>query len=685
LREERAADVEIATRAPADPREAEIDAALARLRSFENEARGRTRFEAVTGADHGADPVALVALAGDRAAALLQGRDAVVLVDGEGRELARRPAPASPRVIARGEDGAVYVAGERTATLARYRATATSLAEDAAFRVDGVVALGDLVAGERGLLYAVEEHDDRLLVLAPPRDGRPGVVVPVWQAPFCAVPARLVRAGATLVASCLVDHALVAVPLGADGLPALERSVRVVHDGPFWGLAAIETEGGTIVAAGGIEDRPLDRSGGFFGYVDSFVYLYSVPRGGGFERLAALNTSEHGVVTPKALLFETRADAAELLVTGYGGERRLGARFDLADLARGAALAPRSLEVTELPPGTTALARLESGAVLGASRLLDAFLVGVEGRARAVPVLGGLPSAGEARARAETRLGEALVFTTLMGPGNPSEGAHSRFSCEACHLGGYVDGRTHHTGRGTVHATTKPLFGLFNNKPHFTRALDPDMTRVAHAEFNIAGAGSGHDPWFTLTVAEHPWLEVMLGEEGARVLGARVDPESLRRAFMRFLMHNPHPPSPRAVGRARFDAREQRGAEIFRDRCTRCHAARLVADDAASAVPFERWEALVLSPAGPIVWASDGYRKTGVEPYVHPLGARTTSLRRLYKKRPHFTNGSARTLADVLAAVRFDAERFWHAGAPLGAARLSGDERQALLAFLRLL
>ena len=26
--------------------------------------------------------------------------------------------------------------------------------------------------------------------------------------------------------------------------------------------------------AGGVEDHPLDRRGGFFGYVDSFVYVY---------------------------------------------------------------------------------------------------------------------------------------------------------------------------------------------------------------------------------------------------------------------------------------------------------------------------------------------------------------------------------------------------------------------------
>ena len=70
-----------------------------------------------------------------------------------------------------------------------------------------------------------------------------------------------------------------------------------------------------------------------------------------------------------------------------------------------------------------------------------------------------------------------------------------------------------------------------------------------------------------------------------------------------------------------------------------CHAARLSTDDPSTEVPFARWEALVLA-GGPIVWARPGYEKTGVEPYVHEQGARPSSLRRLYRKRPLFTNGS---------------------------------------------
>jgi len=89
--------------------------------------------------------------------------------------------------------------------------------------------------------------------------------------------------------------------------------------------------------------------------------------------------------------------------------------------------------------------------------------------------------ASESTRSTESRLGEALLFTTLMAPWNRSDGRLSRFTCETCHFEGYVDGRTHFTGRGDVHATTKPLLGLFNNRPHFSRALDRDITTDAAA------------------------------------------------------------------------------------------------------------------------------------------------------------------------------------------------------------
>ncbi len=154
---------------------------------------------------------------------------------------------------------------------------------------------------------------------------------------------------------------------------------------------------------------------------------------------------------------------------------------------------------------------------------------------------------------------------------------------------------------------------------------------------------------------------------------------------MAFLMDFMPRPNPAVAGRARWTDVERAGAEVFRDRCESCHAARLVTDEPSTRVPFERWESLVMAPEGALVWASAEYEKTGVLPYVNERGARVVSLRRLYKKYPYFTNGSAKDLASVLDRASFAGDRFFHDAAPAGAIGLRADEKGALHAFLNLL
>jgi hypothetical protein len=225
--------------------------------------------------------------------------------------------------------------------------------------------------------------------------------------------------------------------------------------------------------------------------------------------------------------------------------------------------------------------------------------------------------------------------------------------------------------------TTKPLAGLFNNRPHFSRALDPDLTAVAHNEFRVAGLRSRHDPWFAYGPAQAPWL-ADLGVRG------ELSPEEMRRAFMVFLMEFTHRPNPSVVGRTTWSPEEARGAQIFGDRCESCHAARLVADRADSRVRFEDWERLVMAREGPIVWARETYERTGVEPYVHEDGTRVPSLRRLWEKRPYFTNGSAADLDEVIRRAHVSSGTFLHDGD--GEAAVPDEaSRRALRAFLDLL
>jgi cytochrome c peroxidase len=288
----------------------------------------------------------------------------------------------------------------------------------------------------------------------------------------------------------------------------------------------------------------------------------------------------------------------------------------------------------------------------------------------------------ERRPEPRVRLGEALFFTNLIAPHNVSAGTHSRFSCETCHFEGGVDGRTHYTGRGDVSVVTKPLFGLANNRPHFSRALDRDLSSVSHNEFRVSGAGSGTDPWFTVPSAQFGWLRELGIERG------QLTALDLREALLAFLYAFSHDPNPRAIERSSFSELEARGARVFSERCESCHSARLLSDDASSHVPLEQWQRLILQRNAPLVWARGDYEKAGILPYVHERGTRITSLRRLSLKPRYFTNGSAASLDDVLERFRFDAARSVHEASPdaaPGLTRLDEPARGALLSFLRLL
>jgi cytochrome c peroxidase len=120
---------------------------------------------------------------------------------------------------------------------------------------------------------------------------------------------------------------------------------------------------------------------------------------------------------------------------------------------------------------------------------------------------------------------------------------------------------------------------------------------------------------------------------------------------------------------------------LFADQCEGCHTARASADEPDSRQPFERWESLVFSLQQPLVWGSDGYQRTGVEPYVHEQGARTPSLRRSYLKRPYFTNGSAPDLSSVVEFIRLQPFSHQRGEGPT----LDAEQRAALVSFLRLL
>lgn len=587
---------------------------------------------------------------------VLGGEDSLVLLDHQFRERARVKAPPGASTVVQAKQGFVLSAGELDEEVFVYSASDGGLEQVGRARpnVRGVRAL----AWGANRVFALDSANDRIVSFD---FDETFLVQDERRFATCRGGIDLAIRDDSLRVTCLFDHALALYTLDSTGTPRQEA--RIVHDGPIWSSDVAKVGEEFLVVLGGVEDHPLDRSIGSFGNVDSFVFTYRWRPGEKPKRIAAVNVSEQGVVTPKVVHI-AKTEPLTVDVFGYGGERRARLSFEHGT-------APR-VKASPFPPGTASAAFLPDGWSAFANPLLDAWIFLKDDQTHVSP-------AAPRPTDAVARLGESLFFTELMAKSPTSEGPKSRFTCETCHFEGGVDGRTHHTGRGNVRATTKPLFGLLENRPYFSRAFDPTLTKMVDNEFRVANAGGGADPWYTLNVAEHPFLD-QLG-----VKGERVDPVELRRALMHFLAHFPHRKNPATVGRKSFLRHEAEGAAVFRDRCERCHSARRFSDDPATHVAFTDWEARVF--AGDLVWASSDYEKTGIEPYVAAQGARVPSLRRILRKRPYFTNGSSRTLDDVLARFRDSGADAWHdeKRASNGAKQLSPDERATLLAFLELL
>jgi hypothetical protein len=642
---------------------AEHEQELATLLAFEEQTRGATDFASRPPAEDvlGPDPYRIAQHPDGTLIGLVRGAAAVVVLAADGSERARAPAPRSASGLAISSDGDVLVVGDGDRWLGHYRLVGDRLERVATLPV-GVLGMRDIaVAPDARTAYIVEEREGRLLELALARDrGRALRITGQREVGRCHGPLQIEVIAGYVVTNCLLDHAL-EIRRGRD-------LVRIRHDGPLWGFAIQrEPDGGALIVAGGVEDHPLEREDGGFGYIDSFLYVYRLAPGATTAvRVAEINASALGAITPKWVALRGGSDVV-ITTAGYGGARLL----ELAWPGRDFTAAPRITE-TAFVPGIADAVVTSDGGVVAANPLLDAWIVHARGETRVIR------SPGSAPRSQLSRMGELLFFTHAMAPWSSSDGKLSRFTCETCHHEGYVDGRTHYTGRDDVHATSRPLYGLFNNRPHFSRALDETTTEMVHSEFRVANRWSGRDPWFELTRDELPWL-------AHADVPARMSPETLRRAFMSFLLDFSHRANPAALDRDRFTELERAGALAFRDRCASCHAPRLVADDAASVVPFERWESLVLSRSGPIVWSDAAYARTGVTPYVHAKGARSPSLRRLYKKWPYFTNGSAKSLAEVVDRFAWDDHQGFHDQAPAAARRLSAADRRALLAFLDLL
>ncbi|HKQ70030.1 MAG TPA: hypothetical protein VJT73_11860, partial [Polyangiaceae bacterium] len=314
-------------RPPVQAPESEADRAERRLLAFEASRHEGADFAKLVTWDRvsGPDPYAIKTIPRrSEIVGILRGESAIVVLDAALHEVARLEAPRQTSGLAVSDEGAVYAAGEFSPTIARFDWQGDRLVPTATYELEGVLAIRDVATGPHGTVYAVEEHEGRLISFRePPGKGRAARVrIDKSRQSEMVIghgPVRMDRVGDRVIVNCLLDHALVIQRIDAAGAFVPAPPIRIVHDGPMWSFAARSDASGILLAVGGVEDHPLDRTIGAFGYVDSFLFLYSVDlardEAAAFAR--PVNLSAIGVVTPKALSFR-RAPGIMVMVSGYG-------------------------------------------------------------------------------------------------------------------------------------------------------------------------------------------------------------------------------------------------------------------------------------------------------------------------------------------------------------------------------
>jgi len=161
-----------------------------------------------------------------------------------------------------------------------------------------------------------------------------------------------------------------------------------------------------------------------------------------------------------------------------------------------------------------------------------------------------------------------------------------------------------------------------------------------------------------------------------------LSPDELRAALAAYMVRIPPEPSPYvAAGRRALDGKERAGLALFRDRCTGCH--QLVGDSAVGdRIPARELERRLL--AGEVALTGPRLHAVGT-PILGEGGNNPPSLRGVWEAAPYFSDGSARTLEDVLRRTDPDASAVHAPANTTRAPAFTDAQRAALLAFLRAL
>jgi mono/diheme cytochrome c family protein len=452
-----------------------------------------------------------------------------------------------------------------------------------------------------------------------------------------------------LLVSNFIDHTVTVHAVGVDGkLGEARQTIRL--EAPVLDMAVA----GTALLLFTHEDRAIDRAHLSVEGLDSGVIVLRAGDGGqgpfedpGPGKRTFVNLGERA--TP-VIELAAAAGADTLAVVGAGSDNLL--------------IAPRgdfkSAAVVEVGANPSAVAALPGGRFVTADRLSDTLSFVADGK------LSAMVDVGTPERTTPADRGELLFYSRALVPNNVADGPLSLYTCAACHDDGHVDGRRHPACRGL--GTTAPYLSL--GEPATIEGFADNIV-TTHAQGAERGAeGFDRYPVTVRVRAGRGWENVTLS------------PDELRAALAAYMVRIPPEPSPYvAPGRRAFDASQRAGLALFRDRCAGCH--QVVGDSSkGDRVPPRDLERRLL--AGDVALTDARLHAVGT-PILGEGGNNPPSLRGVWEAAPYFSDGSARTLEEVVRRTDPDAKAVH---APENAARapaFSERERAALLAFLRAL
>jgi len=545
-----------------------------------------------------------------------------------------------------------------------------------------------LPAGARGL--AVGADGNVAYVASPPlrgvavvalADGRVVQTLPTGISPRAV---RLLpehswpgRRGPLLVVSNFIDHTVTLHPVGGDGrIAAAVQTIRT--EAPVLDLALSGGERPLLLLFTH-EDRAVSRARGPVEGLDS-----------GVIRLAARGDLPDGRLVddpgPGRRPFVNLGDRAEpvielagaatspaglpavgrLAVAGAGSDNLFlaGGLVDGADLSAGV--------VVPVGANPVAVAALPGHRFVTADRLSDTLtFVSSDGAPRVEATL----VVGTPARPSPAERGELLFYSRALVPHNVATGALSLYTCAACHDDGHIDGRLHPARQNRFFSTTLTCRGLATTAPFLRLGNQATLDVFADNIVSTHAQGAERDP---AHFADYSVTFEVRDEKGAA--DVTLSPAELRAALARYMERIPPEPSPFvAAGAGALSGGARRGLVIFRDRCAGCHqlvGSSAVGDHVDAAVLEERLL------AGQVALTSPGRYAVGT-PILGQGGNNPPSLRGVWDAAPYFSDGSARTLPEVLRRTDPGAAAVH---APANAARppaFSADEQAALLALLR--